>query len=220
MAPPSAAPYLPSAFAPSAELPKIFVAGLPLDATAAELRELFQRCGAVVEATIMMDRATGASRGFGFVIFESEEVVERALRDRHELRGRVIDCKRAVPKRPGAGAGTGSMSAPRPHAYGMAPSYRRPPLHQAAVAQPEYRDPSGYVDLAAAYAQQHAAYLQQQRQQQQQQQQQQQSQAAGAADPYAYAYAQYAAAYGGDAAQRGADAVYGPRLGRGAHSLR
>src|SRR5882724_8689334 len=53
----------------------IFVAGLPYDLDDAELEEIFEKFGKVNSAKVAMDKATGKSRGFGFVDMpvESEE---------------------------------------------------------------------------------------------------------------------------------------------------
>lgn len=46
---------------------KLYVGNLPFSATDEQLRELFEQHGAVDSAQVVMDRATGRSRGFGFV---------------------------------------------------------------------------------------------------------------------------------------------------------
>ena len=45
----------------------IYVGNLPFSTTEAELREVFERFGSVDSASIIMDRHTNQSRGFGFV---------------------------------------------------------------------------------------------------------------------------------------------------------
>jgi RNA recognition motif-containing protein len=51
----------------------LFVAGLPYDVDDAELEEIFEKFGKVISAKVSIDRATGKSRGFGFVTMEKEE---------------------------------------------------------------------------------------------------------------------------------------------------
>jgi RNA recognition motif-containing protein len=48
---------------------KIFVGGLPYHTTDETLRKFFERFGDIDEAVVITDRATGKSRGYGFVSF-------------------------------------------------------------------------------------------------------------------------------------------------------
>ncbi|GFZ08109.1 glyoxylate reductase 2 [Actinidia rufa] len=68
-----------------------------------ELKEYFSSYGSVAEYQVMIDRDTGRSRGFGFVTFENEDAVERIFSDgrTHELGGKQVEIKKAVPKRAG-----------------------------------------------------------------------------------------------------------------------
>nr|CAD1836759.1 unnamed protein product [Ananas comosus var. bracteatus] len=56
------------------------------------LSEAFSQCGQVIEATIIMDKATERSKGFGFVTFASEDEAQKALTEMNGkvLNGRVI----------------------------------------------------------------------------------------------------------------------------------
>jgi len=82
---------------------KLFVGGLPQGVTAAELRTYFSSFGPVSDAVVMMDSATGRSRGFGFVCFapgpEGATAIAGALAnyDQHQLRGKWIEVKSAAP---------------------------------------------------------------------------------------------------------------------------
>jgi RNA recognition motif-containing protein len=51
---------------------KLFVGGLPYSTTSEDLRGHFAQCGTVVSATVIADRVTGQSRGFGFVEMSTE----------------------------------------------------------------------------------------------------------------------------------------------------
>lgn len=58
---------------------KIFVGGLPHDATKEDVQEFFARYGEIEEVTIQYDRASGRPRGFCFVIFANESSVDRIV---------------------------------------------------------------------------------------------------------------------------------------------
>ena len=53
---------------------KLFIGGLPGSVTSESMREFFSQFGKVVDATVMLDRETGRSKGFGFVSFENVNV--------------------------------------------------------------------------------------------------------------------------------------------------
>jgi len=79
---------------------KLFVGGIAWATTDASLRAAFEQAGTVEEATILMDRATGRSRGFGFVTMGSEEEANAAIEmwDGKELDGRAIKVNIAKPR--------------------------------------------------------------------------------------------------------------------------
>ncbi|GAV90834.1 RRM_1 domain-containing protein/RRM_6 domain-containing protein, partial [Cephalotus follicularis] len=91
---------------------KIFVGGIPPSLTGEELKEYFSLYGSIVEHQIMLDRKTGRSRGFGFVTFETEDAVEKVFSEgkTHELAGKEVEIKKAIPKR--AGGDYGSIAKP------------------------------------------------------------------------------------------------------------
>ncbi|WCJ39505.1 RNA-binding (RRM/RBD/RNP motifs) family protein [Euphorbia peplus] len=94
---------------------KIFVGGIPPVLTADELKEYFSIYGNIVDYQIMLDHNTGRSRGFGFVTFDSEDSVEDIFSEgkTHELGGKRVEIKKAVPKRNGDyGSSTKSRGAP------------------------------------------------------------------------------------------------------------
>ncbi|KAI0763216.1 hypothetical protein BC629DRAFT_975617 [Irpex lacteus] len=53
---------------------KLFIGGLAGSVTSESMREFFSQFGKVVDATVMLDRETGRSKGFGFVSFENVNV--------------------------------------------------------------------------------------------------------------------------------------------------
>lgn len=82
---------------------KLFVGGIPYSTTEADLREYFAQCGNVVSCSIIIDRATNRSKGFGFVEFETEEEAQKAVEtlNNTELGGRNIIVNIARPKEEG-----------------------------------------------------------------------------------------------------------------------
>lgn len=77
---------------------KIFVGGILPTTTNEELKAYFDQFGTVRQASIMFDSETSRSRGFGFVNFESEDAVDTLLQRTHSISGKVVECKKAVPK--------------------------------------------------------------------------------------------------------------------------
>ncbi len=79
---------------------KLFVGGLPFSTTDDELQELFSAHGTVASATVIKDRDSGRSKGFGFVEFENDEegkAAEKALNN-SDLGGRTITVNEARPR--------------------------------------------------------------------------------------------------------------------------
>ncbi|RKF61603.1 Glycine-rich RNA-binding protein 4, mitochondrial [Golovinomyces cichoracearum] len=58
---------------------KLYVSGFSWRVDEQSLRERFEQIGPVEEVTVMRDRDTGQSRGFGFVRYKNEEDAERAI---------------------------------------------------------------------------------------------------------------------------------------------
>ena len=88
---------------------KLFVGNLSFKTTENELQDAFAAYGTVLEANLMMDRATGRPRGFGFVTMSSQEEAEKAIEALHgkDLGGRALTVNIARPReeRPGGGGG-------------------------------------------------------------------------------------------------------------------
>ena len=70
---------------------KLFVGGLNFATSNERLRELFAECGQVDSATVVTDRDTGRSRGFGFVEMSTNEEAEQAI---SKFNGQEIDGRR------------------------------------------------------------------------------------------------------------------------------
>ena len=78
---------------------KIFVGGLASTVTEAEFKNYFAQFGVITDVVVMYDHRTQRPRGFGFISFESEDAVDRVLqRTFHELNGKMVEVKLAVPK--------------------------------------------------------------------------------------------------------------------------
>ncbi|KAG0278956.1 hypothetical protein BGZ95_002683 [Linnemannia exigua] len=87
---------------------KIFVGGIAANVTEEEFANYFSQFGHVLDATLMLDRASGRPRGFGFITFESDKGVDAALSRRDlMLHDKPIEVKRAQPKHRDARGGTG-----------------------------------------------------------------------------------------------------------------
>jgi RNA recognition motif-containing protein len=79
---------------------KLFVGGLPFATTDDELKEVFAAHGTVASATVVRDRETGRSKGFGFVEYENDDEGKKAesALNNSELGGRTISVQQARPK--------------------------------------------------------------------------------------------------------------------------
>lgn len=78
---------------------KLYVGGIPWSSTNEELKEAFEKAGTVESATILMDKVTGRSRGFGFVEMSSPEEAQAAIDmwDGQDFGGRILKVDFAKP---------------------------------------------------------------------------------------------------------------------------
>ena len=67
---------------------RIYVGNLPYSATDQRLAQLFAPYGAVTEARLIVDRASGQNKGFGFVEMSDDRAARTAIA---ELNGTVVD---------------------------------------------------------------------------------------------------------------------------------
>ncbi|KAL0380520.1 UNVERIFIED_CONTAM: Heterogeneous nuclear ribonucleoprotein 1 [Sesamum angustifolium] len=89
---------------------KIFVGGLPPTLSEDGFRQYFEAYGMVTDVVIMYDQQTNRPRGFGFISFDSEDAVDRVLQKTfHDLNGKQVEVKRALPKDANPGGGGRSM---------------------------------------------------------------------------------------------------------------
>ena len=87
----------------------IFVGNLNFNTGEDDLRQLFEQYGQVDRVSIMTDRDTGRSRGFGFVEMTNAEDGEKAIAalNGSQLGGRTLNVNEARPKAERAGGGGG-----------------------------------------------------------------------------------------------------------------
>ncbi|HKS75795.1 MAG TPA: RNA-binding protein [Terriglobales bacterium] len=87
----------------------IFVGNLDFNTSEEELRQVFEVYGQVDRVSIMTDRETGRSRGFGFVEMTNAEDGEKAIAALNgtQLGGRTLNVNEARPKAERAGGGGG-----------------------------------------------------------------------------------------------------------------
>jgi RNA recognition motif-containing protein len=78
---------------------KLYVGGIPYSTTQDGLSDAFSQAGTVSSATIITDKMTGRSRGFGFVEMATEEEAQNAISmwNGKELEGRTLTVNEAKP---------------------------------------------------------------------------------------------------------------------------
>lgn len=86
---------------------KIYVGNLSFNFTDEELRSMFEPYGKVESATLVTDRDTGRSRGFGFVAMANDEEAEKAMAalNGKESGGRTLTVNEARPQAERSGGG-------------------------------------------------------------------------------------------------------------------
>ena len=88
---------------------KLYVGNLPFDATENDLSDLFADFGPVTEVNLIMDRASGRSRGFAFVSMATPEGAQAAITGMatQEFKGRKLTVNEARPREERSGGGGG-----------------------------------------------------------------------------------------------------------------
>ena len=97
----------------------LYVGNLSFDTTEGNLRDAFAQFGTVTSASVVMDRETGRSRGFGFVEMSDGGDEAIAAMDGAELQGRTLKVNEARPRedRPRGGGGRGGYGGGRRDRY-------------------------------------------------------------------------------------------------------
>jgi RNA recognition motif-containing protein len=87
-------------------LKKIYVGNLSWDTTDTDLTTLFAEHGEVNSASVITDRETGRSRGFGFVEMENDDQAMQAIQalNAREVDGRALNVNEARPREPRGGS--------------------------------------------------------------------------------------------------------------------
>lgn len=90
---------------------RLYVGNLSYSVTSPDLQQLFSQFGQVTNATVMQDRETGRSKGFGFVEMSTDQEAQAAIDGLHNTQqnGRPLTVNEARPKedRPRGGGGGG-----------------------------------------------------------------------------------------------------------------
>ena len=88
---------------------KLYVGNLAYQTSSDDLQQLFAKAGTVENASVVEDRETGRSRGFGFVEMSSKEEGNAAIQqfNGQELGGRALNVNEAKPRENRGGGGGG-----------------------------------------------------------------------------------------------------------------
>lgn len=78
---------------------KIFIGGVSQDTSKEEVEAYFMQFGRVTETVLLMDHQTKRHRGFGFVTFDNDDVVDRVCEIHfHTIKNKKVECKKALKK--------------------------------------------------------------------------------------------------------------------------
>ena len=88
---------------------KLYVGNLSFQTSSDDLQQLFSQAGTVESASVVEDRDTGRSRGFGFVEMSSKEEGDAAIAQFNgkEVNGRALNVNEAKPRENRSGGGGG-----------------------------------------------------------------------------------------------------------------
>ncbi|XP_015065640.1 RNA-binding protein 1-like [Solanum pennellii] len=77
---------------------KIFVGGISAETSEEVLTQHFSRYGEVVKSQVIKYRDTNCGKGFGFVTFADNSLIDQLIHQQHIILGRTVDVKLAIPK--------------------------------------------------------------------------------------------------------------------------
>lgn len=90
---------------------RLYVGNLPYSATEAQIRQLFSQAGEITGVTLITDRETGRSKGFGFVEMASDDEAQEAIKrfNGYSMNNRNLTVNEARPReeRPRSGGYNG-----------------------------------------------------------------------------------------------------------------
>ena len=94
---------------------KLYVGNLAFQTSSDDLQQLFTQAGTVESASVVEDRETGRSRGFGFVEMASKEEGQKAIEQFNgkEFNGRNLNVNEARPRENRGGGGRGGFGGGR-----------------------------------------------------------------------------------------------------------
>lgn len=86
---------------------EIFVGNVSFEVSEADLKDFFENYGEIEQCKLITDRATGKSRGFGFVKYTSSASAENAVKEAHahQFKGRALNVKLSEPREKSTGGG-------------------------------------------------------------------------------------------------------------------
>jgi len=91
---------------------KIFVGGLAPELSDDDIKNFFAQYGTIVEVEMPFDKTKNQRKGFCFITFESEQVVQELLKSpKQSINGKEVDVKKATPKPDGIGGLRGGRGA-------------------------------------------------------------------------------------------------------------
>jgi len=83
---------------------KVYVGNLPFSVKSDKLKEMFSSYGEITEATVISDKFSGRSKGFGFVTFAEDSAADKAISEMNgkDVEGRALTVNEAKPFEPGS----------------------------------------------------------------------------------------------------------------------
>lgn len=93
---------------------EIFVGNVAFEVSEADLKDFFENYGEIEQCKLIIDRATGKSRGFGFVKYTGAANAEKAVKEAHgqQFKGRALNVKLSEPREKSGGS-TGGFGGGR-----------------------------------------------------------------------------------------------------------